>query len=202
MYVERLAPAEVTQPLPILFIHRTGMMGTNLLNIPDGRLGWADYFLGQGYEALLTCTSSTNLGEAGLPGSPASMALFLPRIHYGSTIQVLAPGSASHAVAREWISRFYASNVISLDSSAEEGYKIKHASSQLLPVILMTHSQAGEFGWILGDARPNQVKAIVALEPTDPPFINAIFPSFNPVRIHGLTDIPITYNPPTLRLPT
>ena len=26
------------------------MTGTNFLNTPDGRLGWADYFLSQGYE--------------------------------------------------------------------------------------------------------------------------------------------------------
>jgi pimeloyl-ACP methyl ester carboxylesterase len=50
MYIEHLTPAEVTQPLPILFIHGLGMTGTNFLNTPDGRLGWADYFLGKGYE--------------------------------------------------------------------------------------------------------------------------------------------------------
>ncbi|KAJ7499332.1 hypothetical protein FB451DRAFT_34546 [Mycena latifolia] len=60
----------------------------------------------------------------------------------------------------------------------------------------MTHSQAGEFGWILGDSRPNQVKAIVALEPFGPPFINAVFPPFTPARIYGLTDIPVAYDPP------
>lgn len=59
MYVERLTPAEVTQPLPILFIHGQGMTGTNLLNTPDGRLGWADYFLGQGYEVPLTQFATT-----------------------------------------------------------------------------------------------------------------------------------------------
>jgi hypothetical protein len=52
MYVERLTPATITQPLPILFIHGQGMTGTNLLNTPDGRLGWADYFLSKGYEVM------------------------------------------------------------------------------------------------------------------------------------------------------
>jgi pimeloyl-ACP methyl ester carboxylesterase len=60
----------------------------------------------------------------------------------------------------------------------------------------MTHSQAGEFGWILADSRPKQVKAIVALEPFGPPFINAIFPPFTSARIYGLTDIPVAYHPP------
>jgi pimeloyl-ACP methyl ester carboxylesterase len=50
MYIEHLTPAAVTQPFPILFIHGLGMTGTNFLNTPDGRLGWADYFLSKGYE--------------------------------------------------------------------------------------------------------------------------------------------------------
>lgn len=60
---------------------------------------------------------------------------------------------------------------------------------------MVTHSQSGYLGWILGDARPNLVKAIVALEPNGPPFQNAIFTK-NPARVFGLTDIPLTFNPP------
>ena len=37
------------------------------------------------------------------------------------------------------------------------------------PVILLTHSQGGAFGWLVADARPNLVKAIVTLEPAAPP---------------------------------
>jgi hypothetical protein len=50
MYVEHLTPAKVIQPFPLMFIHGNGMTGTNLLNTPDGRIGWADYFLNKGYE--------------------------------------------------------------------------------------------------------------------------------------------------------
>ena len=68
MYVEHLVPIKVIQPFPIIFIPgkgvviigflhsrstpycHIGMTGTNFLNTPDGRLGWTDYFLSQGYE--------------------------------------------------------------------------------------------------------------------------------------------------------
>lgn len=53
LYVERLTPARVTQPLPILFIHGRGMTGTNFLNTPDGRLGWADHFMSRGFQVCL-----------------------------------------------------------------------------------------------------------------------------------------------------
>jgi len=69
---------------------------------------------------------------------------------------------------------------------------MKHAGSALLdrigPAILLTHSQAGQFGWILADARPSKVKAIIAIEPMGPPFTNAIFPPLTPARPYGLTE--------------
>ena len=35
---------------------------------------------------------------------------------------------------------------------------------------MLTHSQSGSFGWLIADARPQRVKAIVAIEPAGPPF--------------------------------
>jgi len=43
------------------------------------------------------------------------------------------------------------------------------------PAILLTHSQSGAFGWPIADARPNLVKAIVAVEPSGPPVHDAVF---------------------------
>lgn len=62
----------------------------------------------------------------------------------------------------------------------------------------MTHSQSGPYGWIIGDARPSLVKGIVAVEPTGPPFENAVFPPFGLAsgRPWGLTVTPIAYSPP------
>lgn len=40
------------------------------------------------------------------------------------------------------------------------------------------------------------MKAIVALEPLGPPFVEAVFPPFTNARPFGLTDIPLEYDPP------
>lgn len=54
IYVEHLIPAHgVTQNFPLLMLHGAGMTATNFLNTPDGRMGWVDWFLGQGYEVRL-----------------------------------------------------------------------------------------------------------------------------------------------------
>ncbi|KAJ7283376.1 Alpha/Beta hydrolase protein [Mycena rebaudengoi] len=210
MYVERLTPAKVTQPFPILFIHGQGMTGTNLLNTPDGRLGWADHLLGKGYELYIVDQPARGRSpwQSGIDGdtSPFDTATvegrFTATERYKLWPQAILhtrwPGNGS--VGDPTFDKFYASTVPSLISFAEEGQKIQNAGAQLLdqigPVIVMTHSQGGQFGWILGDARPKQVKAIVALEPNGPPFIQAIFPPFIPARIYGLTDIPLAYSPP------
>lgn len=53
LYVEHLVPAcNVTQKYPLVFWHGAAQTGTNWLNTPDGRQGWASYFLNQGYELV------------------------------------------------------------------------------------------------------------------------------------------------------
>lgn len=61
LYVEHLVPENVTQPLPLLIIHGHGMTGTNFLNTPDGRLGWADHFMSKGYEVYRLFTFTETL---------------------------------------------------------------------------------------------------------------------------------------------
>jgi pimeloyl-ACP methyl ester carboxylesterase len=60
---------------------------------------------------------------------------------------------------------------------------------------VLTHSQSGAFGWLIADARPNLVKAIIAVEPAGPPFEGAIIAT-GKLRPWGPTDIAITYDPP------
>ena len=70
------------------------------------------------------------------------------------------------------------------------------------PAILMVHSQAGAFGWPVADARPDQVKAILAVEPNGPPFYQVDFigaPDYfkqGPLALpYGLSAVPLTYSP-------
>ena len=63
------------------------------------------------------------------------------------------------------------------------------------PAILVTHSQGGTHGWLWADARPELVKAIVAIEPAGPPFQSTIVKG-PMVKLYGITDIPLSYEPP------
>jgi pimeloyl-ACP methyl ester carboxylesterase len=95
---------------------------------------------------------------------------------------------------------YYASNIQFLDTATKQQTDVKAAGVSLLdqigkPVILVSHSQGGPMSWLLADARPELTKAIVSLEPGGPAFGDVLF-SNNTARAFGLTDIPITYDPP------
>ena len=71
------------------------------------------------------------------------------------------------------------------------------------PAILLVHSQAGAFGWPVADAKPDLVKAILAIEPNGPPFHGTEFvgaPDWfkeGPIALaYGITSLPLTYAPP------
>jgi pimeloyl-ACP methyl ester carboxylesterase len=94
---------------------------------------------------------------------------------------------------------FYATQVQYLADNAETQRLNQQAGAALLdrigPAIVLTHSQSGPFGWLIADARPDLVRAIIAVEPSGPPFENVVLGQ-GPARAWGVSDIPITYDPP------
>jgi hypothetical protein len=56
IYVEKLSPhpAPANPPLPMIFIAGAGQTGTNFLTTPDGRPGWASYFISKGHTVYLS----------------------------------------------------------------------------------------------------------------------------------------------------
>src|SRR5688572_33175382 len=49
MYVEYKIPAELRHPFPIVMVHGGGVHGASWYTTPNGREGWAPYFLRRGY---------------------------------------------------------------------------------------------------------------------------------------------------------
>ena len=64
--------------------------------------------------------------------------------------------------------------------------------------IIVTHSHGGALGFLIADARPLLVKALISLEPLGPPFEDIIIMNNTAARPYGLTTIPITYDPPVV----
>lgn len=209
MYVERLVPAKVTRPLPLVLIHGAAQTATNWLTTPDGRKGWAEHFLEQGYVVYLVDQPARGR-SAWHPEVNGRLRMFtaaqLERLFTASSQLGDWPQAKLHT---QWpgtgrrgdpvFDAFYASQVESLASDSETQELARAAGAALLdrigPAVVVTHSQSGLLGWVIADARPALVKAIVAIEPSGPPFHNVAVG--NPkARAWGVTDIPVRYEPP------
>lgn len=209
MYIEVLRPPRVTQKYPLVFFHGFGQTATNWMGTPDGRAGWSDYFLEQGYVVYLVDQPARGRS----PWHPAVNGPLVMRppswVEQRFTAPEIAhlwPQSRKHT---QWpgtgrrgdpvFDAFYATQVESLENPEETETLVQAAGAALLdkigPAILVTHSQSGSFGWLLADVRPKAVKGIVAMEPSGPPFRDAVFDQ-DKNRAWGLTDIAITYAPP------
>ena len=212
MYVEVLRPKHVAHRYPLVLIHGAGQTGTNWLGTPDGRPGWAQYFLTRGYVIYIVDQpargrSAWHHGVDGeLKSVPASVVekLFTAPEESGAWPQAKkhtqwpGTGPLKGRMGDPVFDAFYSTQVDSLVNNAETQKLVQSAGAALLdrigPAILLTHSQAGAFGWLIADARPKLVKGIVAVEPFGPPFHDAVLGD-GTARPWGLADIKLTYEP-------
>jgi pimeloyl-ACP methyl ester carboxylesterase len=212
MYVEALRPQRVTQKYPLVFFHGNWQTATNWLGTPDGRAGWADYFLAQGYVVYLIDQpargrspwhAAANGPIRGLPPETVEERFTAPERSGGwaqakKHSQWPGDGEKKGRKGDPVFDQFYAGQVESLTGTVETQKLLQASGVALLDrigrSILVTHSQAGTFGWLLADARPALVAGVVAVEPSGPPFQDAVTgDAMN--RAWGLTDIPVTYDP-------
>jgi len=215
IYVEVAVPKRVQRPYPLVLIHGAAQTATNWMGTPDGRKGWADYFVEQGYVVYMIdqpmrgrSTWHPSDGGTRMFTAPVLEKQFTALAQQGNWPQAKRhtqwPGEGPLAGRRgdPVFDAFYATQVESLASNADTQRHNQAAGAALLdrigPAILLTLSQAGPFGWLIADARPDLVKGIVAVEPSGPPFENSINAT-GKARPWGLTDIPITYAPAVSR---
>jgi pimeloyl-ACP methyl ester carboxylesterase len=208
MYVEKLLPEKVRQPYPLVLVHGAAQTATDWMMTPDGRMGWADYFLSQGYVVYLVDQPARGRsawhpdvnGKLRMYTAPQLETLFTASAQLGKWPQAKLhtqwPGSGRRG--DPVFDAFYATQVESLASDVETQELFQKAGGALLdkigPAVLLTHSQSGLLGWVLAESRPKLVKGIVAVEPSGPPFHNSS--ATNPkARAWGVTDIPVTYEP-------
>ena len=184
MYVEMRIPAKQTHPYPIIMVHGGTRSGTNFTGTPDGRESWAQYFARRGY-AVYVVDQPGAAAPAYVAGGLRPAALRRRReraaaLPAAGEVQAVAAGAPAHAVARQRRDRTIRSRMQMVGSFLPEIATSPSSRSlnrdalvalldKIGPSILLVHSQAGAFGWPVADARPDLVKAIVAVEPNGPP---------------------------------
>jgi pimeloyl-ACP methyl ester carboxylesterase len=193
------------------------MSGTNYTGTPDGREGWAQNFVRQSYAVYV-------VDQPGRGRSPYQAEVYGPvelvdrensqRRYIAQEKYKLWPQAHLHT---QWpgsgepddpiVQQLVASQLPAIKDFARQQVLNRDALVALLekigPAILLVHSQAGAFGWPVADARPDLVKAILAIEPNGPPAYGVEFVGapdyFRQGRLaltYGVTAVPLTYAPP------
>ena len=207
MFVEVYEPRVRRHPYPVVMFHGAGQTNMNWLQTPDGRMGWADYFVSQGFCVALA--EQPSRGRSAYHPAAEGPRIFHPlqivRQRF-TTDEGPWPQARLHTQwpknGGDWddpaFRQFAAAQVEYLPSNKRSQELVLAAGQELLdllgPSILLTHSQAGPFGWLLADACPEKVKAIVALEPTAPPFSSDL--KSPKAKNYGLADVPMHFEPP------
>ncbi len=217
MYVEYMIPQRQRHPYPIIMVHGGSQTGTNFTGTPDGREGWAHFFVRRGYAVYVV--DQVARGRAA-HWSQVHGAVTPSRLNFVEQRFVaperfkMWPQAHLH---NQWpgegkpgdpvFDQFYDSQMPSIANFAKQQEINPPALIALLdkigPSILVTHSQSGSFAWPVTDARPNLVKANIAVEPSGPPAHDVVFkgaPEWfadDPkTKAYGLGEAAITYDPP------
>jgi pimeloyl-ACP methyl ester carboxylesterase len=212
IYVEVVAPKEVRRPYPLVLISGAGQTATNWMGTPDGRKGWAEYFVEQGYVVYMIDQPMRGR-SAWHPGDGATRMFTAKQEQFQFTAietdgnwpqakkhtQWPGDGPGKGKKGDPFFDAFYATQVETVRDVEETERRNQDAGAALLdkigPAIVLTHSQSGPYGWLIADARPQLVKAVLAIEPAGPPFEATIIGT-GKARAWGPTDIAITYDPP------
>lgn len=180
MYVEELSPANISRRYPIIFWHGACSTGACWVTTPDGRPGWASYFLGQGYVVYLVDSPERGRSAAvidtgdllhvdcGYAEKFWTATADNGKLWSNAELHTQWPGTGK--TGDQIFDHFMASEVQSRRDYLATELSAKSAGVELLekigPAIICTHSQGGSHGWLMADAVPNLVKGIIALEPT------------------------------------
>jgi pimeloyl-ACP methyl ester carboxylesterase len=217
-YVEVMVPKKIRRAWPIVFLHGAGQTGADWLQTPDGRPGWAYYFVKQGYVVYMVDYPARGRsayvpeidGPLTIRTAPVLEKIWTNLTELGDWPQAKkytqwpsdAPNKGKMGdpvfddFAKTQVQFLQGENQDKLNLSAHVALLERIGK----PVILITHSQGGGFGFQVADARPNLVKAILTAEPGGPP-IQTVDPAKQeytgkPNFVWGVTSLPVKYDPP------
>jgi pimeloyl-ACP methyl ester carboxylesterase len=190
MYTEVYVPKQIRQPYPVIFFHANGQTGTQWMQTPDGRPGWAYRLIEEGYVVyVVDYPARGRSAYVPLPGPDGKQpidgnmnirtALELERIWTNTRERGDFPLAKNH---NQWPGAGKIGDPVfdtymrsQVQFAGATGTLTRDAGIALLDmigtqVIMFTHSQGGGFGFDITEARAQQVPLMVALEPGGPQF--------------------------------
>jgi pimeloyl-ACP methyl ester carboxylesterase len=216
-YVDFQIPQELKHPYPIVMIHGCCSAGSSWNGTPDGRDGWAQYFLSKGYAVYIMDQvgrgRSAYVDSAYGPNNPKAPK-FVEREFIAYEKYNLFPQAHLHTqwpgpgtVGDPMFDQFQAMMEPDFKDRVVREKFNRPAGVALLdkigPAILMAHSQAGIYAWGIANDRPNLVKGMIMVEAAGSPFHEIAnigapdwFKDEGMSKPWGFTRTPVDYDPP------
>jgi len=176
MYVQYFLPQNRKGKLPLLLWHGGGLTGVTYETKPDGGEGWLTYFIRKGWDTYIS--DAVERGRAGWTNTFKGDPVFLPLGDPWERFRIGPPGSWNDDKAKrttypgaqfptDAYEQFMKQGVprwLSTDDQIVAAYI--ELVDKVCPCVVLVHSQSGSFGYKVLEARPDKVKALVAVEPT------------------------------------
>ena len=184
MYVQYIRLAAPRAAAPLLLWHGGGMTGASWESTPDGRTGWQTFFLRAGFDTYVS--DAVERGRA----SFAPFPVIYPEAPYFRTAKELWEDTFRFGPAGSWrpdpaLRRPYPGLRFPVDafeaflSQCVPRWGCNDALTQaaydalvlrLDPgVVILAHSQGGNFGLAAALHAPERVRAVISLEPSGAP---------------------------------
>jgi pimeloyl-ACP methyl ester carboxylesterase len=198
---------------PIVMIHGSQQTGANFLGTPDGRPGWAAFFVSHGWPVYVI--DQPGRGKSGyFPNaygpqaanpSPTTVQrmftapeLTVPLQWPQAALHTQWPGGPGSGVPGEYaFDQFFASQVANMPDGnlalSLTTQAVTHLLAQIGPAVIITHSMSGPLSWMIPQANPGKVKAIIAVEPTGNSSLNG---DLAPGTACGLSNVCLNFTPP------
>ncbi len=198
---------------PIIMIHGSQQTGANFLGTPDGRPGWAAFFVSRGWPVYVI--DQPGRGKSGyFPNAYGAQAanpnpttvqrmftapeLSSPLQWPQAALHTQWPGGPGSGVPGEYAyDQFFASQVANMPDGNQALALTTAAVTELIkkigPSIIITHSMSGPVSWFIPQANPGKIKAVLAVEPTGNSSLNG---NTTPGTACGLSAICLNFNPP------
>ena len=167
---------------PLLLWHGGGLTGVTWETTPDGRPGWQQYFLNAGHDVYVS--DAVERGRASWSRYPEiydSEPVFRTKRESWELFRFGPVGSYDPAPERRTTfagTRFDVSSFEQLAKQTVPRWTSNDAATQAAydalvdrigPCVIVAHSQGGNFAFRAALRAPDQVKAVIAIEPSGAP---------------------------------
>lgn len=176
MYVQYFVPKNVKGKLPILLWHGGGLTGVTYETTPDGREGWQNYFIRQGWKTYVS--DAVERGKSGWaspdiwPADPQFLPIDNPwsRFRMGTGNWNDDPAKRHQFAGSQFPAEGYMNfmrQVVPRWTTTDAATIAAYTAlvDKVCPCVVLVHSQAGQFGQKVAQARPDKVKALILVEP-------------------------------------